>query len=297
MRAVAKLSAVWCGLALVASLSASPVTLVGTMRDTTGKGLDGTIMVIRMSPHIEISHHRVDSSGSFKIESDTRGELVVHARAPSHAASEAIVPAGTSGMVSLNLSLPAAQDLEGRVVDVRGSGVPGAVLQVRYSEPGKPIRRVSLDEEAVSDRDGHFVLLDVGIDVPFVVDVYADGYVAESSRQFKISAGRRKPLENITMSEMGATVTVTLWDKSDEPVSGAEVTMMADPAGRTSNRGSWLHHKSFLQADRTSSSGGVRFTGVPPGRIRVRVKTPRGVLEEYAVVASRQELQVTLRVP
>ena len=74
--------------------------------------------------------------------------------------------------------------------------------------------------------------------------------------------------------------------------------MMADPAGRSADdRGSWLHHKSFLQADTTSSLGWARFGAVPLGRIRVHAMTPRGVIEEYTVVASGQELQLTLRVP
>lgn len=297
MRTVAKLGAVWCGLATIAaSLSASPVTLVGTLRDTAGKRLDGTVMVVRMEPGIDISHYQVDASGAFKIASEARGDLVVHARALGHTSSEIIVPAGTSGTVSLNLLLPAAQDVEGRVVDVRGSGIPGATLQVRYSEPGKPIRRVSLYEEAVSDGDGRFTLPDVGIEVPFVVDVYASGFVAASSQQFKISAGRDKPLENITLAEVGATVTVRLLNKSDAPVPGAEVAMTADPSGRSArDRGSWLHHKSFLQAARTSSLGSVRFDGVPPGRIRVRAKTQGGVVEEYTVVSSGQEHRLTLR--
>lgn len=145
MRTVANLSAVWCGLAtIVASLSASPVTLGGTLRDTAGKGIDGTIMVVPMKSGIDISHYRVDAFSSFKIESEARGSLVVHSSALGHASSEIIVPGGTSGTVSLNLLLPATQDVEGRAVDVRGSGIPGAALQLRYSTPGKPNRPVSL---------------------------------------------------------------------------------------------------------------------------------------------------------
>lgn len=74
--------------------------------------------------------------------------------------------------------------------------------------------------------------------------------------------------------------------------------MMADPVGRTSiDRGSWHHHKPFQQAGWASSSGRVRFTGVRPGRTRVRAMTPRGGFEEYAVVDSSQQPSLTWRVP
>ena len=101
--------------------------------------------------------------------------------------------------------------------------------------------------------------VDIGIEVPFVVDVYASGFVAASSKQFKISAGRDKPLENITLTEVGATVTVRPLNRSDAPVPAAAVAI-GDPAGRSArDRGSWLHHKSFLQATRTSSLGECSF--------------------------------------
>ena len=45
-----------------------------------------------------------------------------------------------------------------------------------------------------------------------------------------------------------------------------------------------------------SLDGSIMVTRMTP-QIRVRAKTPRGVIEEYTVVASRQELQLTLRVP
>ena len=34
------------------------------------------------------------------------------------------------------------QDIQGRVVDVFGNGVPNAVVHVRYHEPDKPVRRL-----------------------------------------------------------------------------------------------------------------------------------------------------------
>ena len=64
-------------------------------------------------------------------------------------------------------------------------------------------------------------------------------------------------------------------------------------------RGSWLHHRAFRQQRVTSRLGNVRFTGVPPGRIIARIKAADGTThtEQRALVASNQELQITLSVP
>ena len=64
-------------------------------------------------------------------------------------------------------------------------------------------------------------------------------------------------------------------DKAGDPVPDMLVRLIADPAGYSAEaRGSWLHSLAFRQRMVTSARGSARFTGVPPGRIIVRVKTP-----------------------
>ncbi len=103
-------------------------------------------------------------------------------------------------------------------------------------------------------------------------------------------------MEDIVLGEPGASVVVNLVDKDDSPFSGVAVTLLADPAGISAEaKGSWLHHKSFRQRAVTSSLGNVRFSGVPPGRIIVRAKTPAESLEQRAIAVTNQELRLTLR--
>ena len=47
----------------------------------------------------------------------------------------------------------------------------------------------------------------------------------------------------------------------------------------------------------TSTLGNARFTGVPPGQITVRVKTPSGVAERQDIAVSNQEFRVNLVSP
>ena len=90
---------------------------------------------------------------------------------------------------------------------------------------------------------------------------------------------------------------VEVLGKADSPVPDAAVTLLADPAGLgAKDRGSGLHPRAFRQRGVTSRLGNVRFRGVPPGRIIVRVKAARGTVEQRAVVSAGQELRLTLRI-
>ncbi|MYC81381.1 MAG: carboxypeptidase regulatory-like domain-containing protein [Acidobacteria bacterium] len=285
---------------LTGAALAEPVEIVGTLRSANGVPLSGQISIFQDVPQLIATHHTVDKTGSFKISSDSRGGLVIHGSATRYASMEKVIPSGSTGVVRVDLALPPARDLQGRVIDSLGSGVPGAAVRIRYHEPDKPVRRVSFDdvEEQRTDGDGRFLLRDVGIGVPLVVDVLAPDYVPTSSRQIRLAAREGKVDEIVvSLEKQGASVVVQVLDKEDQAVGDAGVTLLADPAGLVaSDRGSWLHPRAFRQRGVTSQLGNVRFRGVPTGRIIVRVKTADSVAEQRAVVSEGQELRVTLRI-
>ncbi len=118
-----------------------------------------------------------------------------------------------------------------------------------------------------------------------------------SSKRTKLAAGDTL-LEDVVLGKPGATVVVELRDKAGEPVADAEVKLIADPAGYPIEaRGSWLHPLAFRQRAVTSAQGHARFTGVPPGRILVRMKTATDSIEQQGVAVSNEELRLTLRMP
>lgn len=280
---------------LSAAAPAAPIEIAGTLRDTNGAFLSGPITIFQQGRQMIVTDHQVDATGNFRIASDAAGGIVVYAESPGYPPAEKAILAGAAGVVSLNFVLPLGQDVRGRVIDARGKGVPDASVQVRYHEPGKPVRRVSFNGGEHTDAGGRFLLRDVGIQVPFYVDVYAADYVAASSKRTKLAAGAAA-MDDIVLGEPGASVVVNLLDKSGAPVSGADVMLLADPAGLSSEaRGSWLHHRSFRQRAAASARGNVRFSGVPPGRIIVRAKTSAESIEQRAVAVSAQELRLTLR--
>ena len=284
-------------LGLLCSAAASPVEIVGTLRNTNGTPLRGQISVFQEAPHLTVTHHQTDITGSFRIASNSHRGLVIHAAARDHASAERVISSGTSGTVTLNIVLPVAQDIEGRVVDASGNGVPDAAVRVRYHEPDKPVRRVGFHRHERTDGDGRFLIQDVGIHVPFVVDVLAPDYPPVSSTRTQLSSGDSR-LDDIVLGERGAVVVVHVLDMIDGAASDVRVLLLADPAGvGVDARGSWLHHRAFRQVGFTSRMGNVRFTGVPPGRIIARIKKADGPIEQRAVVSSGQELPITLRVP
>ena len=106
-------------------------------------------------------------------------------------------------------------------------------------------------------------------------------------------------MDDIVLGTPGATVTVALLDdKGVSSVPDTWITLLADPAGLApEDRDSWLHYRAFRQRAVTSSEGRARFTGVPPGRIFVRVKTETGTAKAWADAVSNQEILVSVRLP
>ena len=183
--------------------------------------------------------------------------------------------------------------MTGKVVDAN-AGVADAIVQVRYHEPGKPVRRTAFDNFERTDGDGRFLLQSVGVDVDLVVDVLAPGYLPKSSKRFKRSAGDTQ-LDDITLDAQGGTVHVEVVDPTGSPVNGVMVYLFADPAGyEPDERGSLLHGRVYNQRGPTSSFGNVVFTRVPPGRIRVSVLTPNGEVKQEASITENERLRLSV---
>jgi len=291
--------AVQCGLIfffLISGAAATQVEIVGTLRNTQGVPLSGRISIFQEVPHLVADYYPVDNTGVFRIAGNSQGGLVVHAASAHHASVEHVIQPEASGVVHIDFVLAPGQDIQGRVVDVFGNGVPDAVVHVRYHEPDRPVRRLLFGPDERTDGDGRFLIRDVGIQVPFVVDVLAPDYPPISSRRTRLREGETT-LEDIVLGERGGSVVVQVLDEFDSPVPDAAVTLLADPAGLdVGARGSWLHHRAFRQRAITSRLGNARFQGVPPGRIIVRVKASRGAAKQRAVVSPGEELRLTIRI-
>ena len=285
-------------LGVLTSVAAAPVEIVGALQNANGFPLSGKITVIQEVPHLSFTTHEVEEDGQFRFASDSTGTLVIHAAAMGHPSAERVIAAGTTGVVRVNFTLPLGQDVQVRVVDPEGNAVAGAEVRVRYYEPERPSRRVSFDREERTDGDGRLVLQAVGIQVPFVVDVLAPHHPPVSSYLTRLAAGETQ-MEDIVLGEPGARVVVELLDNEGlSPVPDTWITLLADPAGLAAeHRDSWLHHRAFRQRAVTSKLGNAQFTGVPHGRILVRVRTADESIQEWGDAVSNQELRLRLWMP
>ena len=283
-----------CLAFILPAIEARTVDIVGVLQEVGGQRLRGIITVFHAPPNSISESHEIE--GDFRISIEAEGELVVHVVAADHPSEERIVPAAVSGRVTMNFSLPLGQDVRARVVDLRGNGVAGATVRVHYHEPGKPTPRVTFEPDSHTDGNGEFLVRNVGIDVPFYIDVLAPGHAPTQSRRLKLAAGESK-LADIVLTKPEAVIVVRVRDKIGDPVRGAAVTLLVDPANYPqAAHGSWLFHRGFRQRAKTSSLGNARFSGVHPGRVRVRAETDDSKAEAITTVIQGVESTLTLTV-
>ena len=285
------------GLCASAVAAGQSVEISGSLRGADGEPLGGTVAIFEEGPDLAVTTYPVESGGDFRISARTRHGILVHVSAEGRPPDERHLPPGTSGRLRLDFALPGAQRLSGRVLDSDGRGVAGAAVHARYHEPGRSLRRAAFHAFHRTDGDGSFTLRDVGVGVPFFVDVHAVGYRPASFGPMTRERGHAN-VGNVVLEEEGGTVVVQLRDRSGSAVSSARVALLADPAGyRPHERGSLLHGRAFHQRTGTDSSGTARFAGVPAGRVRIHAATPDGEARFQGAVAEKQVLTVPLTVP
>lgn len=281
-------------LCVALSAAGQTVDLVGSLRNASDEPLSGKIDIIEEGPELTVTSHTVGDDGEFQISVVTRYGIVAHASAAGHPPDERYFPPGTQGVVPVDFVLPLGQDVSGRVVDQQGFGVPEATVHVRYHEPSRQLRRAAFHAFEFTDGDGYYLLRDVGIDVPFFVDVHAPGHTPVASKRIRRPEGDTE-LEDIVMGSQGATVLVQVLDLGSTPVSGADVAVLADPAGYgEGEHESLLHGRAYAQQQQSSTFGNVRFAGVPPGRIRIHAWTPGAESKREERVGEGETLRVAV---
>lgn len=285
-----------CCLIATMPLTGQMIRVTGTLSDADGRPVAGLIHAIEVGPGFSIDNVMADEDGRFSLSVRTRYGALIRVSSEDHPPEEHYIEPGSAGDVRLDFSFLRAQDLTGRIVNEYGIGIAAATVHVRYHEPGMPYRRSAFHDLHETGPDGTYSVRNVGIEVPFRIDVHAPGYVPVSSEKLERKLGDVR-IPEITLTEKGGTVGVRVVDKAGVPVDGADVTVLADPAGYEAHEhGSLIHARGFSQVSATLRSGEAWFSGVPAGRIRILAKSARGEAEVEKRIGEGQRLEINLSI-
>ena len=109
--------------------------------------------------------------------------------------------------------------------------------------------------------------------------------------------GCKLPFGNIPRLLMAWLSTEAVRTQSRELVLGKSLSEFMRSLGIYTSDGKTYTRLRNQKRAVTSDLGNVRFIGVPPGRVIVRVKTPTDSTEQRAVAVSNQELRLSLVLP
>lgn len=117
-------------IALLVAATAAPVEIVGTPQNVNGSSPPGKITAIQEESYLIVATYEAEEDGRFRFTGDSMesppAERVIAAR------------------ITVSFTVPLGEDVQVWIVDAEGKAVEGAELRIRYYEPEKPARQVSL---------------------------------------------------------------------------------------------------------------------------------------------------------
>ncbi len=160
------------------------LTVTGRVVNAAGRPVAGTAVRLGTIFGVSVPTAKTDGRGAFALENCELGATTVTVQADGHAPAIVDVQvAATTAPVIVTLSEPAAT-LRGRIVDVEGRPVAGAIIG---SDTWRGHR--SLEFRATAGADGRFEWRSAPRDV-VVYDAFKPGYM--STRQVPLTAGERE---------------------------------------------------------------------------------------------------------
>lgn len=267
---------------------AEPVSVVGVVRDQDARPIAGAVVLLtpksfeqnmgRRGERPQPVHVRTDVGGGFTIDDVPVGRYTISASAKGYLTAShlrlRVVPGQDPDPVQLRLSL-GGHELSGRVEDVSGGPIDGALVSVIRHDGQNLLRQSFAPTAALSDEDGAFSMtLPTGT---YSATVTHADYV-QVVRTFEIADGPRA-LE-VRMTPGAVIEGIVKVRGSNDPVADAIVIAQAPnasaQAGMFTIRGFGEHRVV------SDDSGRFRLSGLPSG-----------VLQVNAVAAEQASAEVT----
>jgi protocatechuate 3,4-dioxygenase beta subunit/5-hydroxyisourate hydrolase-like protein (transthyretin family) len=198
-----------------------------------------------------------DADGAFSFAAVSPGAIEVRAEAPRYQAAElqGIEAKAGQELAGLELLLPPAASVEGRVLSPDGRPVPGAEVTVVQSDSVTGFGFSGL--YAQTDGDGRYNLEGVPPG-PRTLEARANGY-RRAVRDLEVTAGAANTAD-LTL-ERGFEVSGRVIDEAGNPVASAQLTMIAGSdffSGALSNL--------------SGADGSFHFAGVQEGTFRLMAR-------------------------
>ncbi len=250
----------------------------GLVLDPEGRPLAGAAIWVGPEPR-EIATC-TEEDGGFAVESDL-DRIEIGARAKGLAPSDLRVVVASDGALQqlvIRLTGPGGT-LRGRVVDGKGSGVPGAVLHVGGGAHHPPGPLTSEDGHALLPAPAAVLLTDAegryfADDLPAEWSVVFAGAPGFAFRRAAVRLIPGGTVDSDLVLEPGATVQGVVRDELGAFVPDVSIGFMLEDGG-------------FLAATESDGSGAFRLFGAPSGRVRLGAERSgrafaRGTLEVTA---------------
>ncbi|MEA2599989.1 MAG: hypothetical protein QOF89_981 [Acidobacteriota bacterium] len=197
-----------------------------------------------------------DADGAFAFDAVAPGAIEIRAEAPRYQTAElqGIEAKAGQELAGLELLLPPAAAVEGRVLSPDGRPVPGAEITVVQSD-SSPGGFSGLFAQA--DGDGRYTLEGIPPG-PRTLEARADGY-RRAVRDLEVTAGTTSTADLIL--ERGFEVSGRVIDEAGNPVASVQITMIA---GRDFFSG--------VLSDLSGADGSFHFTGVQEGTFHLMAR-------------------------
>ena len=206
---------------------------------------------------------RTDLEGRFRFDALPEGE----ARLRAHPGAEARVTTAVGRPVEVALQLRRTGRIEGRVVDGRGAPVEG--VEVLLSRPPE-----DFDEaDTRTDAAGEFAFDEL------VADTYAVHALRDAARTPRVerSVGWGAT-EIVDLAFNGGVVHGVVRDPQGQPVEGVTVELASRREGDPDPDATTLVGRA-----RTDAAGAYRVQDLPPGSLRLSLRSPTWILDPREV--------------
>jgi protocatechuate 3,4-dioxygenase beta subunit len=199
----------------------------GVVLDAQGQPVPGA--TVQMMPNGRQAR-KTDKEGKFKLSwqhwPGQNMQAVLLVRAPKADLAAVFSPEGTEKLDDLKITLAPGITITGTVADPDNKPIPKASLQLSLQQNSY---NSSLQERISTDKDGKYIIRALPADLNYQLTTQANGFGRmQSPVDLTAAKNRTVEMETVVLKRANLTITGTVVDEDDKPVSGANINASGD---------------------------------------------------------------------